>query len=206
MSSPSHQGERRPGARELARRAVRTQIADMALDLFLDRGFDQTTVEDICSATGISRSTFFRYFPAKEDVFAGETSSAVDEILELLRRRPDEESPWAALRHSMGPLVESYASRSERAFRLAALAVATPALATVQREKQAKFHALITPELARRLGANPDDPTDPRPRALIASALGCLDAAVAAWIAGNGTQQLGSLLDRAMGLINPSPA
>lgn len=181
---------------------MRAQIADMALDLFLDRGFDQTTVEDICSAAGISRSTFFRYFPSKEDVFAGETSSAVDEILDGLLQRPDDEAPWTALRHSMGPLVEYYASRSERAFRLAALAVATPALATVQRDKQAKFHALITPELARRLGADLDDPTDPRPRALIAGALGCLDAAVAAWIAGNGKQQLGQLLDRAMDAIN----
>nr|WP_284750287.1 hypothetical protein [Amycolatopsis sp. RTGN1] len=60
----------------------------------------------------------------------------------------------------------------------------------------------MAPELARRLGSDPDDPADPRPRALIASALGCLEAAVATWIAGDGTQQLGRLLDRAMGSIS----
>lgn len=182
---------------------MRAQLANTALDLFLDHGFEQTTVEDICAATGISRSTFFRYFPSKEDVFASETSTAVDEILDALRLRPVAEAPWTALRHSMGPLVEYYASQSERAFRLAALAVATPALATVQRDKQAKFQALITPELARRLGTDANDLTDPRPRALIASALGCLDAAVAAWIASDGKEQLGALLDRAMAAISP---
>ncbi|VVJ17660.1 Transcriptional regulator [Amycolatopsis camponoti] len=194
--------ERRPGARELARRAMRAQVSEMALDLFLDRGYEQTTIDDICAVAGISRSTFFRYFPSKEDVFASETSNAVDEIARALRQRPDDESPWSALRHAMGPLVEHYASQTERAHRLAALAVATPALAALNQEKHAKFRALIAPELARRLGSDPDDPADPRPRALIAGALGCLEAAVAAWIAGDGKQQLGRLLDRAMDSIS----
>jgi AcrR family transcriptional regulator len=204
MTSLPGQGERRPGARDLARRAMRAQVANMALDLFLDRGYEQTTVDDICAVAGISRSTFFRYFPSKEDVFAGETSTAVDEIVRALRQRPDEEAPWVALRHAMSPIVDHYASQSERTHRLAALALVTPALATINQEKHARFGALIAPELARRLGVEPDDATDPRPRALIAGALGCLDAAVAAWIAGKGTQRLDWLLDRAMGSISPS--
>lgn len=203
MTRLPERDERRPGARELARRAMRAQVSEMALDLFLDRGYEQTTIDDICEVAGISRSTFFRYFPSKEDVFASETSTAVDEIAQALRERPDDEAPWSALRHAMGPLVEYYASRTERTHRLAALAAATPALAALNREKYARFHALIAPELARRLASDPHDPTDPRPRALIASALGCLDAAVAAWIAGNGTQQLGRLLERAMDSISP---
>jgi AcrR family transcriptional regulator len=181
---------------------MRAQVSEMALDLFLEHGYEQTTIDDICAVAGISRSTFFRYFPSKEDVFASETSSAVDEIVLALRQRPDDEAPWPALRQAMSPLVEYYASKTERAHRLAALAVTTPALAALNQEKHAKFRALIAPELARRLDADPDDPTDPRPRALIASALGCLEAAVAAWIAGNGTQQLGGLLDRAMDSIS----
>ncbi|WP_233225913.1 TetR family transcriptional regulator [Amycolatopsis sp. CA-126428] len=202
MTRLPERDERRPGARELARRAMRAQVSEMALDLFLENGYEQTTIDDICAVARISRSTFFRYFPSKEDVFASETSAAVDEILAALRQRPDDEAPWSALRHAMSPLVEYYATQTDRAHRLAALAVTTPALATVQQEKQAKFRALIAPELARRLGVDPANPTDPRPRALIASALGCLEAAVAAWIAGNGTQQLGRLLDRAMDSIS----
>jgi AcrR family transcriptional regulator len=193
--------ERRPGARELARRAIRAQVSEMALDLFLDNGYEQTTIDDICAVAGISRSTFFRYFPSKEDVFMSETSTAVEELLLALRQRPDNESPWTALRNAMGPLITHYATQSERAHRLAELARTTPALATLHHDKQARFHSLIAPEIARRFGSDPRDTTDPRPRALIATALGCLEAAVAAWIAGDGKQQLGQILDRAMDSI-----
>jgi AcrR family transcriptional regulator len=200
VSSPASQ-ERRPGARELARRALRAQVSEMALDLFLENGYERTTVDDICAAAGISRSTFFRYFPSKEDVFTHETSAVVEELLDALRQRPDDESPWQALRHAMGSVVTYYAAQSERAHRVAELARSTPALAALHREKHAAYDRLVTPEIARRFGSDSPDGTDPRPRAVVASALGCLEAAVAAWVAGNGKQPLGRLLDLAMGSI-----
>src|SRR4051794_21550685 len=92
MTRLPDQHERRPGARELARRAMRAQVSEMALDLFLDQGYEQTTIDDICAVAGISRSTFFRYFPSKEDVFASDTSTAVDEILQALRQRSYDEA------------------------------------------------------------------------------------------------------------------
>jgi AcrR family transcriptional regulator len=73
--------ERRPGARELARRAVKAQVSEMALDLFLENGYEQTTIDDICAVAGISRSTFFRYFPSKEDLFMSTTATAGEELL-----------------------------------------------------------------------------------------------------------------------------
>jgi len=190
--------ERRPGARELARQAMKAQVSEMALDLFLDNGYEQTTIDDICAVAGISRSTFFRYFPSKEDVFMSTTSTADEELLDALRQRPDDEPPWTALRHAMSPVVAHYAAQSERARRLAELARATPALATRHEEKLARWQELLTPEIARRLGADPRDATDPRPHALIAAAHACLEASVAAWIASHGTQRLAQLLHRAM--------
>jgi AcrR family transcriptional regulator len=174
----------------------------MALDLFLENGYEQTTIDDICAVAGISRSTFFRYFPSKEDLFMSTTATAGEELLHALRQRPDEETPWAALRQAMGPLVAQYATQSERASRLAQLARTTPALATLNREKLASFHNLLAPEIARRLGSDPRDATDPRPQALITAAFGCIEAAVAAWIADNGTQPLTQILHRAMDSIS----
>jgi AcrR family transcriptional regulator len=181
---------------------MKAQVSEMALDLFLENGYEQTTIDDICAVAGISRSTFFRYFPSKEDLFMSTTSTADEELLHALRQRPDEETPWAALRQAMNPLIEHYAAQSERAQRLAELARTTPALATLHQEKPAKWHNLLTPEIARRLGADPGDATDPRPHALIAAALGCLDAAVAAWIASQGTQPLAQILHRAMDSVS----
>jgi AcrR family transcriptional regulator len=185
---------------------MRAQVVEMALDLFLANGYEQTTIDDICAVAGISRSTFFRYFPSKEDVFLHETSTVVEELVQALRRRPDEETPWTALRHAMSPLVTYYATRTERAHRVAELARTTPALASLHRDKLARYDKLITPEIARRFGLDPDDTTDPRPRAVVGSAISCLEAAVAAWIAGNGRLELGQVLDHAMDSIRADPS
>ncbi|MFF9024871.1 hypothetical protein [Streptomyces eurythermus] len=55
------------------------------------------------------------------------------------------------------------------------------------------------PEIVRRLGADPDQPEDPRPTALVAAALACADAASTGWVACEGKVPLAVLLDRAMG-------
>lgn len=56
--------------RERTRRAVRAEIVDAAMTLFLENGFDATTVEDIAQAAGISRRSYFRYFSSKDEALA----------------------------------------------------------------------------------------------------------------------------------------
>src|SRR3954454_14163508 len=64
---------------------VRDAIWDTATDLFTDKGFDATTVDDIAQAAGVSRRSFFRYFSSKSDLMAygmvsygAELSEAID--------------------------------------------------------------------------------------------------------------------------------
>ncbi len=198
--------QQRAGALELARRGVKAQVARQALGLFERDGYEQTTVEEICAVAGISRSTFFRYFPTKQDLLLHDIAGAGEELLEALRGRPEGEPLWVALRHALGRLVELYGALPD-ALRVATLIKTTPALTTVHQEKLASWQALLTTEIARRLSSHPGPAdagtaSDPRPRALIAAALSCFDAAVAAWAAGNGAQRLEDLLARAMDSIN----
>ena len=74
-----------------------------ALELFAERGFERTTIEQIAAAADISRRTFFRYFADKEELFFAEderlevveatldAAPAGEPVLELARRRP---GPW----------------------------------------------------------------------------------------------------------------
>lgn len=173
----------------------------MAFDLFLERGFEETTVEQICAVAEISRSTFFRYFASKEDALLGDLPDANAHLLDALQRRPHDEPAWTALRRALDPLVERYDTAPDQGRRLARLITGTPALAAAHHAKNAAWHTLLRPEVARRLGADPDDATDPRPSALIAAALGCVDATISAWATDDSEQPLARILDRAMGAI-----
>lgn len=64
--------------------------------LFVDQGFDQTTVDQIAGRAGVSQRTFFRYFPCKEAVLFGFEFRGP--FLDELRRRPSDESPAHSLR------------------------------------------------------------------------------------------------------------
>lgn len=68
------------GLRERRRRATLAEIENAALDLFERQGFEDTTVEHIAAAAGVSTSTFFRYFPTKEDAALG-TNQAFESAL-----------------------------------------------------------------------------------------------------------------------------
>lgn len=66
--------------------ATRTRLQSAALDLFSRQGFDATTVEQVAAAAGVSHMTFFRHFPAKEDVLLDDPYDPV--IGDLVRAQP----------------------------------------------------------------------------------------------------------------------
>lgn len=66
------------------REVQRRQVVDVAFDLFLERGYGETTVEEIADAAGISTRTFYRYFEAKDGVLADLGSNMIGETLERI--------------------------------------------------------------------------------------------------------------------------
>jgi AcrR family transcriptional regulator len=169
-------------ARERARRSMLDQIAAIAVELFDEHGFDSTTIDDICTAAGISRTTFFRYFQSKEDVLAREFADLGDDLLALVHARPENETAWAALRAALLSLASRYADAPQASVRAVRLVIDSPTLTTFHQDKLARWGRQLEPELRRRLPPLTPAAPDPRPQALTIAALGCLDAALTAWV------------------------
>src|SRR5215831_6829392 len=86
-----------PGLR--ARKKARTHdaIADAAISLFLARGFEEVSVNDIAAAAEVSKPTLFRYFASKEDLVLHRFADHNGEAARLVRDRPPDVGPMAAL-------------------------------------------------------------------------------------------------------------
>src|SRR5208282_865173 len=89
ISAARHARPLRTGRRERHRTEIRERLFRAALDLFAERGYLETTVEDITEAADVGKGTFFNYFPTKEHVlatFGGERIAAVEHALEKARK------------------------------------------------------------------------------------------------------------------------
>ena len=84
------------GLRERKKAKARTLIQRQALRLFREHGYEATTIRQIAEAAEISESTFFRYFPSKEDLVRWDEFDPL--ILESFRAQPAMITPIAALR------------------------------------------------------------------------------------------------------------
>jgi AcrR family transcriptional regulator len=78
--------EPEPDWRQRKKNATRDRIRASALRLFGEQGYDATTVEQIAAAAGVSHMTFFRYFPAKEDVALSDSYDPL--LVGLLEQTP----------------------------------------------------------------------------------------------------------------------
>lgn len=199
--------------RSRARRALKAEVAQVAVDLFLANGFDATTVDQIAQAAGMSRATFFRYFRTKEDVVLDQAADFGAHIRDALVDRPDGEPLWTALRRCLDPVVAAHKLHWDMAVRMTQMMNRTPSIRARHHEGTIAWQAALLPEVTRRLhegsgaGARTGTgTTDPRPGALVASALSCLDAAVDAWADDPADTDLAELLDAAMGAVGATPS
>jgi AcrR family transcriptional regulator len=94
------------GLRERKKARTRASLREHALRLFRERGYTATTVEQIAAAAEVSPSTFFRYFPTKEDVVLQDDLDT--RMVEAFERQPAAMSVIAAIRAATREAMASY--------------------------------------------------------------------------------------------------
>jgi AcrR family transcriptional regulator len=186
----------RSGLRAVTRDAIRAELTQRALSLLDERGFDETTVEDIATAVGISPRSFFRYFPTKEDVVIGDLMPLGHLIEEALLARPEGEKPWVSLRASLAPLVRKAESDPENVLRSTRVALSTAGLRGRTIERHTAWATVLAPIVARRFESERQYAAMAA-AALTQSALACLYVATVEWVAVAGRTPYADLLDAA---------
>ncbi|MGD0408355.1 MAG: TetR family transcriptional regulator [Candidatus Limnocylindrales bacterium] len=146
----------KPGLRERKKARTRASIQEHALRLFREQGYEATTVEQIAEAAEVSPSTFFRYFPTKEDVVAYDALDPA--VMASWRSQPPEMAPIPAIRRAMievfGSLTpDQVAEMMDRG----RLLFSVPELRQAAINEMIRSGQMVADEMAVRLGRPPDD-------------------------------------------------
>lgn len=187
---------------ERKRRLVRDELTEAAVRLLADRGFDETTVDQIVTAVGMSRRTFSRYFESKEDVIVHMLAGAGAHLCAELRARPAAEPPAEALRHALSVFTAMSVANPAKTLLVSKLILGTPALLARFLERQTAWQDDLTAILAERTGLDPD--TDLRPALAAGVALTAFNAALRRWVTADGAANLDELVDRAFTTVAPA--
>ncbi|HEV8623857.1 MAG TPA: TetR family transcriptional regulator [Acidimicrobiia bacterium] len=188
------------GLRERHRRRTAADLEEAALALFMEKGFDAVTIDDIAASADVSRRTFFRYFASKEDVILSDHPKRLGELQAALNRRPADEPALTALRHAILSLAGSFEEQREHMLRRFRLITDTPALEARSLCLQRNWETGVTAMLAERMGVDPAD--DLRPGVIAATTMSAMRVATANWLAGGGQGDLPAIVAAALDLLD----
>ena len=114
--------------RERKKADTHDAIRAAAADLFLQHGFERTTMEMVADAANVSVRTVFRYFPTKEDLFFGNVEVELSDLRDLLDARPTDEPLMTSVRAVAELLASRMEAEQDDDVRLAPLVRDEPAL------------------------------------------------------------------------------
>lgn len=185
------------GLRERKKAQTRRAIQEQALRLFLAKGYEATSVEEIATAAGVSHMTFFRYFPTKEDVVLADDYDPL--IGELIAARPRDEPAVVKIRHALlDGLTRVYAADRDALLTRTRLILRTPALRARLWDQSISAERLIVSALA---AVADQDGGDLGARVVVAACLAAVTTAILAWAEGDGAEELPDLFDQAFAAL-----
>jgi AcrR family transcriptional regulator len=144
------------GLRERKKARTRASLREHALRLFREQGYQATTVEQIAAAAEVSPSTFFRYFPSKEDVVLQDDMDT--RMIAALEHQPPGLGPVAAVRAAARQMFTSYTAADLDVIReTTALTMTVPEIRARALDEFARTITVVAEALAKRAGRPADD-------------------------------------------------
>jgi AcrR family transcriptional regulator len=171
--------------RDRQRAQIRADIRRAAFRLFIERGYDAVTTEEIAAAAGVSPRTFFRHVPTKDELLLAPVRHGGAAIVSILEQRPVSESPDVALINAIIARTRSFDEADIEEWRKALLVAPDPLgkltiITPADKERAMKL-------VAARMGANPE--ADIRPGLLVQLAFAAGDYGFQQWVRQSGNRR-----------------
>lgn len=155
MHLSSEEGQVRLGLRERKKAKTRSAIQEHAMRLFSEQGYQATTIEQIAEAAEISKSTFFRYFPTKEDVVLRDDFDQA--FLDALRAQPEGISALEAVRRAAQSVFKELSEELAQTVERNQLIRTVPELRARMLDEFAQTVHLFAVAVAERYGRGPEE-------------------------------------------------
>lgn len=179
------------GLRARKRQQTRERITRAAMELFLARGFEATTLDDIAAAADISRRSFFHYFASKEDVVIAWQDGSADAMIAAIAARPSDEPMLTAAENAVLVLARQF--KPEEAVAMARLKRETPILRAREQVKYEKMERAMATALAAR---SRDSAEQRRARLVAMMTTGAIRLASENWMAEGAHEDIEALVRR----------
>ncbi|PZG18150.1 TetR family transcriptional regulator [Nonomuraea aridisoli] len=177
---------------------ISRRLAEAAVTLFDENGYDETTVDDIAARAGVSRSTFFRYYRSKEDAIFPDHDALLARIDARLRASTAD-TAIVAITDAVRIVLAHYVDDAEVSLRRYRLVRRVPALRDREIASVARYQRLFREFVGEWLDDSPD--AGLRAELMAASVVAAHNQVLRGWLRAGGTYDPSGPLDHALGYV-----
>lgn len=175
--------------RERKKDQTREALAAAAFELFRQKGFEATTAAEIAAAANVSRRTFFRYFPSKDELLFIDNPPRLRHFREHLSVRLAGDDTFAPVYRACMAMAEEFMGERDKILARLAIIEASPVLAKQERQQDLEWEEAIAAALLSGI-ASPSARARRKARLIAGAVFGTIRAALSEWLQGRGEADL----------------
>jgi AcrR family transcriptional regulator len=182
-----------------AKPPMRDALVAAAFQLFLERGYEQTTVDDIVALAGVGRRSFFRYFPSKEDVVFPDHERCLADMTAFLGDGSDEDDPVQRVCDAARLVLRMYAENPTFSVQRYRLTKKVPGLRAYELSVVWRYERALAEYLRGRFAGRRDGTL--RADVVAAAVVAAHNNALRSWLRSDGQGDASAAVDHALGYV-----
>lgn len=181
---------------------MRDALVAAAFQLFLERGYEQTTVDDIVALAGVGRRSFFRHFPSKEDVVFPDHERCLTDMTAFLADSAEEDEPVRRVCDAARLVLRMYAENPTFSVQRYRLTKKVPGLRAYELSVVWRYERALAAYLRGRFAGRPDGTL--QADVIAAAVVAAHNNALRSWLRSDGQDDADAAVDHALGYVQAS--